>query len=68
MRSAWKVTLHSSSVINPPIPITRTAWPWLQYEIDTDSIGNVICKKAEELEAVVTVLARHRLVAGHAAI
>ena len=34
----------------------------LQYEIDTDSIGNVVCKKAEELEAAVTVLARHRRV------
>jgi len=32
----------------------------VQYEIDTDSIGNVVCKKAEELEAAVTVLARHR--------
>lgn len=31
----------------------------LQYEIDTDSIGNVVCKKAEELQAAVTVLARH---------
>ena len=32
----------------------------MQYEIDTDSIGNVVCKKAEELDAAVTVLARHR--------
>ncbi|PRW33715.1 adenine nucleotide alpha hydrolase [Chlorella sorokiniana] len=31
----------------------------VKYEIDTDSIGNVVCKKAEELEAAVTVLARH---------
>ncbi|KAI3425264.1 hypothetical protein D9Q98_009032 [Chlorella vulgaris] len=31
----------------------------VKYEIDTDSIGNVICKKSDELEAAVTVLARH---------
>lgn len=31
----------------------------VKYEIDTDSIGNVVCKKADELEAAVTVLARH---------
>ena len=30
-----------------------------QYEVDTDSIGNVICKKAEELDVAVAVLARH---------
>ncbi len=31
----------------------------MQYEVDTDSIGNVICKKAEELDVVVAIMARH---------
>jgi hypothetical protein len=46
--------------INSPAHATSFAPHYLlQYEIDTDSIGNVVCKKAEELDAVVTVLARH---------
>ncbi|GAB4815868.1 hypothetical protein N2152v2_002914 [Parachlorella kessleri] len=31
----------------------------VKYEVDTDSIGNVICKKAEELDVVVAIMARH---------
>ena len=55
--AAWS-SLCASALRNTPYP---TVFPLcLQYEIDTDSIGNVVCKKAEELEAAVTVLARHR--------
>lgn len=31
----------------------------VKYEVDTDSIGNVICKKAEELDVAMAVMARH---------
>lgn len=51
------IFLQSLSLTNKYPPLLR-----LQYEIDTDSIGNVVCKKAEELQAAVTVLARHRWV------
>ncbi len=37
----------------------RMLCPAVQDEIDTDSIGNVVVKKADELEVAVTVLARH---------
>lgn len=47
------------SSAQPCCPLLRRAAPAVQYEIDTDSIGNVVCKKADELEAAVTVLARH---------
>lgn len=32
----------------------------VKYETDTDSIGNVICKKAEELDVAIVVMARHQ--------
>ncbi|EFN53769.1 hypothetical protein CHLNCDRAFT_136401 [Chlorella variabilis] len=50
---ARRALTHIGSIT--PQPVVHI----VKYEIDTDSIGNVICKKAEELEAVVTVLARH---------
>lgn len=31
----------------------------IKYEVDNDSIGNVICKKADELDAALVVMARH---------
>ena len=30
-----------------------------QSEVDTDSIGNVLCKKAQDLHAVAIVMASH---------
>ena len=31
----------------------------LQSEVDTDSIGNVLCKKAQDLHAAAMVMASH---------
>eukprot|EP01024_Parvocaulis_polyphysoides_P023193 TRINITY_DN21442_c0_g1_i2.p4 TRINITY_DN21442_c0_g1~~TRINITY_DN21442_c0_g1_i2.p4 ORF type:complete len:156 (-),score=19.39 TRINITY_DN21442_c0_g1_i2:441-908(-) len=32
----------------------------IKSEVDTDSIGDVVCKKAEELEACAVVMAKHQ--------
>lgn len=31
----------------------------IKYETDTESVGNVICKKSEELNATLVVIAKH---------
>lgn len=31
----------------------------LQSEVDTESVGHVLCKKAEELDAICIVMASH---------
>jgi nucleotide-binding universal stress UspA family protein len=31
----------------------------VQYEVDTDAVGAVVCKKAEEMGAAICVMARH---------
>ena len=33
--------------------------PTMQSEVDTESVGHVLCKKADELEAVAIVMASH---------
>jgi hypothetical protein len=42
-----------------PTPPTPTHPPRTQYEIDTDSIGELVCRKAAQLGAAAVVLARH---------
>lgn len=39
-----------------PAPVVHL----VKYETDTDSIGNVICKKADELDVALVVMARHQ--------
>lgn len=52
-------------IILPCIPASFTIHPFPlcaaapQSEVDTESVGHVLCKKADELEAVAIVMASH---------
>lgn len=51
---ARRVLRHMEAATAPP-PVAHI----IKFETDADSIGTVLCKKAEELKAAVLVVARH---------
>jgi nucleotide-binding universal stress UspA family protein len=52
---ARRVLTHVDQLPSPP-PVTIHV---IKFETDSDSIGTALCKKAEELNAAVIVVARH---------
>ena len=54
---------ESSSFYHAYLPAvstpTRLAYPIVQSEVDTNSVGHVICMKAEELKASCVLMGSH---------
>ena len=58
---AWQDAFVDSPPVSPPRPPHQIAYQLeiVKFATDTDSIGSIICKRADQLNAAAVALAKH---------